>query len=299
MSTGVAKTTIKTFFEKDTVQDKFNEILGEKAKGFISSVIQVTSQSKYLSKADPLSVYSSAMMAATLDLPINQNLGFAWIIPFNESYKDDNNNWKKRQVAQFQMGWRGFVQLAQRTGQYESINVIEVYENQFKSFNYLTEEIDADFSIVGSGPIVGYCCYFKLLNGFKKMCYWTKDEVKQHGLKYSKSFNNGPWKDHFDAMAKKTVLKNTLSKWGILSIEMQRAQIADQSVIKDAETMDVNYPDNETEDQIAKEIPDEKLFKQIVAGIESETFTIEQALDTYELTDEEIEKLEVVKPKSK
>ena len=189
-------------------------------------------------------------MAATLDLPINQNLGFAWIVPYGNA-------------AQFQMGWKGYVQLANRTGQYKAINVTEVYENQFTSFNRLTEELDADFSIVGSGSVVGYVAYFKLLNGFEKTVFWTTEEVKQHGAKFSKTFNqaNGVWKTNFDAMAKKTVLKNTLAKWGILSIEMQNAVIADSAIINDVETLDVEYVDGgEAKPEISKPLFTESDF---------------------------------------
>jgi len=229
--------TIKSFFEKDSVKNRFKEMLGKRSNQFISSIIQITANNSYLSKADPISVYNSAMMAATLDLPINQNLGFAWVVP----YKNKSGVFE----AQFQIGWRGIVQLALRTGQYKAINVIDVYENQFKSFNYLTEELDADFSVQGTGKIVGYACYLEMISGFQKTTYWTVEQAQSHGRKYSKTFNNGPWKTDFDAMAKKTVLKNTISKWGILSIEMQTAIKVDQAILKDDEGNEVEYVDHE------------------------------------------------------
>ena len=224
--------TIKGFFEQTAVKNRFTEMLGKRSNQFISSVLQITANNSILKNADPLSVYNAALMAATLDLPINQNLGFAWIVPYGKQ-------------AQFQMGFKGYVQLAQRTGQYTSINVIEVHENQFVSFNTLTEEFNADFSVEGNGKIVGYAAYFKLVNGFEKTCYWTTEKVMAHGKRYSKTYTNGPWKTDFDAMAKKTVLKSTLSKWGILSIEMQQALKVDQSVIKDEAGDEVQYVDHE------------------------------------------------------
>jgi len=202
--------------------------------------LQIVNSNKLLMSASPESIYNACTMAAVLDLPINQSLGYAYIVPYKNQ-------------AQFQMGWKGFVQLAQRTGQYLRINVVEVYDNQFKSFNTLTEELDADFSLDGVGEIVGYCCYFKLLNGFEKIVYWSKLKVNNHAHKYSQAYKsaNGmtPWKDadQFHEMAKKTVLKNTLAKWGILSIEMQKATITDQAVINDVDKLDVNYIDNELE----------------------------------------------------
>ena len=229
--------TTKQFFAQDGVKKKFEELLGKRAAQFTTSVLQVVSANKLLQTASPESIYNSAAMAATLDLPINQNLGFAWIVPYKGN-------------AQFQMGWKGFVQLAQRTGQYHRINVTEVYENQFKSYNQLTEELDADFGLDGVGDIVGYVAYFKTITGFEKTVYWSKLKVNAHAMKYSQAYKsaNGltPWKDadQFHEMAKKTVLKNTLSKWGILSIELQQAAITDQSVIKDTNTLDVVYVDN-------------------------------------------------------
>jgi recombination protein RecT len=189
---------------------------------------------KLLQNASKESIYTAAMTAAVLDLPIQNNLGYAWIVPYNKE-------------AQFQIGWKGLVQLAQRSGQYKSIGVLEVYENQFESFNALTEELKGNFDLAPDGKVVGYAAYFKLVNGFEKTTYWSLSQVTAHGLKYSKSFKFGPWKDNFDAMAKKTVLKSLLSKWGPMSVDvqMQIAMKADQAVVTDVtnETVDVEYVD--------------------------------------------------------
>lgn len=241
---------VKDFFLRDDVKKKFQELLGQKSVGFITSVMQVVNNNKLLQSASPASIYNAAAMAATLDLPINQNLGFAWIVPYGNQ-------------AQFQVGWKGIIQLANRTGQYKAINVVEVYENQFKSYNRLTEELDADFTQEGSGNIIGYVAYFKLLNGFEKTSFWTIEEVKKHAQQFSKTYkqSNGVWATSFNAMAKKTVLKNTLSKWGILSIEMQNAVIADQAIINDVETLDVDYIDSgEAKPELAKPLFTESDF---------------------------------------
>jgi recombination protein RecT len=228
--------TAISLFKANSVQERFNKLLGAKSQGFISSVLQTVQSSSLLQRADPLTVLNAAATAAALDLPINQSLGFAWIVPYKGQ-------------AQFQIGWRGFVQLALRTGQYKSLNVTEVYASQFVSFNRLTEELDADFSKDGTGAVVGYVAYFKLLNGFEKMEYWSRDRVVVHAKKYSKSYSSAGsvWADPstFDAMAKKTVLKSTLSKWGIMSIEMSTAVIADQSVVTDEGSY--SYVDNKEE----------------------------------------------------
>lgn len=260
---GTQVSTIKSFFQKDSVSKRFEEILGKKASSFIASVVQVTSNNKLLIKADPLTIYNAALIAATLDLPINQNLGFAWIVPYKGS-------------AQFQMGYKGYIQLAQRTGQYKSINVIEVYENQFKSFNALTEELVADFGVFGQGEIVGYAAYFELLNGFRKTVYWPSEKVLSHAKRYSESFKSSfsPWndKDQKHAMAKKTVLKNMLSTWGILSVEMNTAIKADTSVVKNADTQEFLYNDvpeeeihqyEDVTDQLTKE---EERMQKLITG---------------------------------
>lgn len=279
--------TTKDYFNKDGVKAKFAELLGQRATGFITSVIQVVNSNSSLKSATPESVYNSAAMAATLDLPINNNLGFAWIVPYNESFKDAKGNWQKRQVAQFQMGWKGFVQLAQRTGQYKRINVVEVYENQFVSYNSLSEDLDADFILEGVGKVVGYVAYFQLLNGFEKLSYWSVEKVKQHGVKFSKTYSQkgGVWETNFDSMAKKTVLKNTLAKWGMLSIEMQKAVVADQAVINDVDTMDVDYADAVSEHlQIEKP----KISNTDLDKLKAESYTLEQVQTTYDLTETQI-----------
>lgn len=279
--------TTKQFFDSESVKNKFQELLGNKAPGFISSVLQTATQNKLLAKADPVSIYTAAMMGATLDLPINQNLGFAWIVPYKGQ-------------AQFQMGWRGFVQLAQRTGQYKSINVVEVHENQFESFNALTEEFKADFTIEGDGNIVGYCAYFQLLNGFEKTVYWTRKQAEDHGKRYSKAFNSGPWKTDFDAMAKKTVLKNMLSKWGILSIEMQKAVQVDQGVIvetEDGDFQEIEYVDNPKEESEELAEVDEETFEQMKEGIRLGTVKVDQICENYDITDEQKEELLTIQNK--
>lgn len=225
--------SISKVLAQDSVQKRFSEMLGKKAPGFISSILQVVNGNNLLQKAEPATILNAAATAASLDLPINPNLGFAYIVPYKGK-------------AQFQMGWKAYVQLALRTGQYQAINVVEVYENQFRSFNAMTEFLECDFSIEGSGKVVGYAAYFRLSNGFEKTTFWSKEKVLDHAKKYSQSFGKSfsPWSDEslFDSMAKKTVLKNTLSKWGIMSIEMERGILADQSVqIAEGE---FQYPDN-------------------------------------------------------
>lgn len=234
--------SIKAFFSSDNVKAKFAELLGKKAPGFITSVLQVVNSNTLLQKADHGSIYNAAAMAATLDLPVVSGLGFAWIVPYSGR-------------AQFQIGWRGFVQLAQRTAQYEHINVLPVRQSQFKKWHPLDEVLDADFDLEDDSDVVGYVAKFTLLSGFKKTVYWKKEKVQAHAKRYSKSYSSGPWVTHFDDMAMKTVLKNTLSKWGPMSIELQRAMEADQAVIEDLDTDQFSYVDNNTEEPAPQESP--------------------------------------------
>lgn len=206
---------LKGLLNTDTMKQKFDNVLQDKAAGFTTSLLNLVSNDKNLSKCEPMSVATSAMVAATLDLPIDRNLGYAWIIPYGNK-------------ATFQLGYKGYIQLAQRSGQYLSLNVIEVYEGELKSWNRLTEEFEFDSSARTSNAVIGYVGHFKLVNGFEKTVYWTKQEIEAHRQRFSKSGNI--WKSDFDAMAKKTVLRNMLSKWGVLSIEMQTATSKDGTV---------------------------------------------------------------------
>lgn len=219
--------SVKSLLSKINYKQRFEEILGNNAAGFISSVINTVQSDTNLEKVDPNTVISSAVVAATLDLPVDKNLGFAYIVPYGGK-------------AQFQMGYRGYIQLAIRTGQYKTMNVSDVYEDELESYNPITEEIRFsnmdNWNQRDSGEnskIVGYYFSFELLNGFRKSLYMSKKQIETHAKKYSKSFSNsnGRWKQDFDAMAKKTVIRLCLPKWGIMSVEMKNAMQADQAVI--------------------------------------------------------------------
>jgi recombination protein RecT len=227
-----AKKSLTQLLDSQDVKGRFESILKSKAPGFISSILNTVNSSEELKKVstnNPMSIIRSTAVAAALDLPIDKNLGFAWIVPYREE-------------AQFQLGYKGYIQLALRTGQYRKINAVPVCENQFKSWNALTETLEADFGVDGEGEIVGFAVYFELINGFTKLTYWTKKQLLEHGKKYSKTFNSNysPWKSNTDAMCLKTAIKLTIAKWGILSIEMQTAIKADQAVIKADDLNDNN-----------------------------------------------------------
>lgn len=222
--------TTKQFFQREDVKSKFSELLGTRTNQFMTSLLSIVNNNNYLKNASPESIYTSAMMAAALDLPINPNLGFAYIIPYGNQ-------------AQFQVSYRGLIQLCLRSGQFKTISVTPVYEGQLIENNPLTG-YKFDFNVKTSDKVIGYCSYFSLINGFEKSLYMTVDEITAHGKKYSKTFGSGVWKTDYNAMAQKTCLKLLLSKYAPMSIEMQKAIIADQAVIKNVEDMEVEYVDN-------------------------------------------------------
>jgi recombination protein RecT len=184
----------------------------------MASVLSVVNNNELLKKAEPMSIIQSAMIAASLDLPVDPNLGYSYIVPY-------------KGAASFQIGWKGLVQLALRSGQYKNINVIEIYEGELVKFNRLTEELELDFSAKKSDAVEGYAAYFELANGFKKTIYWPKSKVEAHRKKFSKS--DYVWKENYTAMAEKTLIKALLSKWGILSIELQKAYTEDEHEIRE------------------------------------------------------------------
>lgn len=246
---------VKEFFARNEVQAKFKELLGKRASAFCTSVLQIVASNDLLRNADPNSIYQSAAVAATLDLPLNNNLGFAYIVP----YKTRQHDGTYKTVAQFQMGYKGFIQLALRTGQFKSISSAPIYEGQLVSENPL-EGFQFDFKKKLSDKVIGYAAKFKLLNGFEAVWYMTTEQVQKHGSKYSKTYKNGLWQTDFDGMAQKTVTKLLLSKFAPLSVEMQKAIITDQGVIKNSDTDEVLYIDNEDQEPINKEFERAKLM---------------------------------------
>ena len=245
----VGQATLKSMINDERTKNKFKEMLGNKAAGFLTSLMNTTNGNAQLQQADPNSILKAGAIAATLDLPIDPNLGFAYIVPYKKKYKDEIGNWHEKNEAQFQMGYKGFVQLAIRTGQYKRINVAELYEGQFENYDPITDELKYNLDNRLSDKITHYVAYFQTINGFEKYNIMSKEEVEQHGIKFSKTFKKekSTWQTDFNAMAKKTVLKLLLSKFGILSIEMQTALKTDQAVIKDVnkDSVEVEYVDNE------------------------------------------------------
>lgn len=224
--------SVKSLLRREDYQNRFKEILGARAAQFTASVVNI-SRDQNIAACDPNSVIAAAIVAATLDLPVDRNLGFAWIVPF-------------KQQATFQIGHKGLIQLALRTGQYARMNARAINKEAFGGYDDVGEPRILWDKIDESKPVVGYAFAWKLVSGFAKTCYWPKERIEAHARQYSQSYRGGynsPWKTHFDQMAIKTVIKNELSDWGILSIELQKAMHHDQGAQTDIES-EVVYVDN-------------------------------------------------------
>lgn len=250
---------VKQLISEDGVKTRFGEVLGKKAPQFLASITNVVSGSPQLKKCSANSIMSAAFVAATYDLPIDSNLGFSAIVPYNESvWNPQTKSYDKVPRAQFQMMYKGFIQLAIRSGYYEKMNYAVVYEDELRKYNPITGEIEfvTDFSQCtqrdagDESKVAGYYAWFRLKTGFSQELFMSKSVVDNHAKKYSQSYrydiNKGKksskWTTDFEAMALKTVIKLLLSKWGILSVDMQRAIQDDQKTFDEDGNGD--YGDN-------------------------------------------------------
>ncbi|MFJ1411730.1 recombinase RecT [Capnocytophaga canimorsus] len=226
MSTQVIKQqTIANFLNKS--DEYLAKTLGKKKSEFVSNLIALSEADKSLQKCNPADLMKCAMNATALNLPLNKNLGYAYVIAYNQRDKETGVTEMK---PQFQMGYKGFIQLAIRSGQYKTINTCEVREGEIRrnKFTGHTEFLGEN----PYGEIIGYLAYIELNNGFQQSLYMSVEQVQAHAKKYSQNYakwNNGLWKDEFDLMAKKTVLKLLLNRFGVLSVEMQNAILTDQA----------------------------------------------------------------------
>ena len=246
------------------VKKRFEDMLGESSASFISTILTIVNNNSRLRECSAGTILSAASTAAALKLPITPSLGFAHIIPYRV---------KNGYQAAFQIGWKGLVQLAMRSNQYRRLHAGKVCEGQIKEIDFITGDPIRGEKI--SDKVVGYAAYFELINGFNKTLYMTIEDLKDHAKKYSQSYaydvKNGTktsvWSNNFDAMAKKTVLKLLLSKYGIMNVDsnstdMARALAADQSVIRKDGTY--HYIDNDRKSDI-----DSIAFVDETIGIDS------------------------------
>lgn len=211
---------MNAMLDGEKMRSRFDELLGKRAPQFISSVVSLVNADKNMQQAfyeAPMTIIQAALKAATFDLPVDQNLGYAYIVPFKN---------KGVMTASFILGWKGMHQLALRTGAYKTINVVDIREGELKSYNRLTEEVDIDFEEDEDKrealPVIGYVGYYKLVNGAEKTIYMTVKQIENHEKKNRKGDYMGKgWRDDWDAMARKTVYRRLIGKWGVMSIDYQ------------------------------------------------------------------------------
>lgn len=256
---------LNSILDSDGYRKRFDELLGARAPQFVSSIVSLVNGDANLKRAfieSPVTVVQSALKAATFDLPIDPNLGYAYIVPFN-NIRDG----EKRMEATFIMGYKGMNQLALRTGVYKTINVIDVREGELRKYDRLTEEIELEFiedeDERENKPIVGWCGYFKLINGTEKKIYMTRKQIESHEKKNRKGQYMGKgWRDDFDAMAAKTVFRKLIGKWGLMSIDYQKA---DKATIAAAEAISSGqFDDEDTRNNIV--LSDEEYSVDSVTG---------------------------------
>ena len=229
-----------------------NNTLGDskRASKFIASISSAVATNQQLQKCDAGSILSGALLGEALNLSPSPQLGQYYLVPYEKKEKV-NGQWVTVETnAQFQLGYKGYIQLAIRSGQYQDIDVIEIHEGEYLGRDKLTGkqkfEFIEDESERENKPIIGYLAYFEYLNGFKKNLFWTKEKMEKHAKEYSQAYASDLknktqysfWSKDFDNMAFKTMLRQLISKWGVMSIEMQEALVKDMAVIKEDGTYD-------------------------------------------------------------
>ena len=245
---------LQAMLDSENYRNRFQDLLGKRMPSFMGSIVSMVNEDPNLKEAffnAPVTVIQSALKAAAYNLPIDKSLGFAYVVPFFNSKTG-------KKEAQFILGYRGMIQLANRTGAYEKLNVVDVREGELKKFDRLTEDVEVEWIQDEEQreklPVIGYLGYFRLINGFEKKIYMSVGAINAHERKFRKGKGQRPaiWNDNYDAMACKTVLRRLISKWGLMSIDYQKAdaqtvQIAqdiasgkvDDELTVEAETVDV------------------------------------------------------------
>lgn len=230
---------LTAYLTKDAVKDQINKVVGGKdGQRFISAIISATNTNTALQECTNQSILSGALLGESLKLSPSPQLGHYYLVPFNDK--------EKGKVAQFQLGYKGYIQLAIRSGQYKKLNVMAIKEGELEYFDPLNEDIKINLMVENWDareelPTIGYYAFFELVNGFRKAIYWSKAQMEAHALKYSQGYKKDKekgwsytfWSKDFDGMAYKTMLRQLISRWGIMSIEMLGAYEADMAVINE------------------------------------------------------------------
>lgn len=235
---------ITAYLTQDAVKNQINQVIsGKNGTRFISSVVSAVNNNPALQECTNQSILSAALLGESLNLSPSPQLGQYYMVPFNDK--------NKGKVAQFQLGYKGYIQLAIRSGQYKKLNVLGIKEGELIRFDPLNEEIVVklieDEEAREQAPTIGYYAMFEYTNGFRKAMYWSRRKMEAHALKYSKGYQAKKgytfWEKDFDGMAYKTMLRQLISKWGVMSIDMVSAMDADMAVINEDGTKD--YVDND------------------------------------------------------
>ena len=239
------KMGMTAYLTQDAVKNQINNVIGGKnGTRFITSIVSAVNANEQLQQCTNQSILSAALLGESLNLSPSPMLGYYYMVPFNDK--------NKGKVAQFQIGYKGLIQLAIRSGQYKKINVMSIKKGELEYFDPLNEEIKVKLMVDNwdareKAETIGYYAMFELVNGFKKAIYWSKEQMEAHAMQYSQGYRAKKgytfWEKDFDAMAHKTLLRQILSKWGIMSTELQTAVEADEAVIE--EDGSKTYVDNE------------------------------------------------------
>lgn len=243
-SRGNQRLGILAYLTADAVKNQINQVVGGKdGQRFISAIVSAVNTNPALQECTNQSILSGALLGESLKLSPSPQLGQYYLVPFNDK--------NKGKVAQFQLGYKGYIQLAIRSGQYKKLNVLAIKEGELIRFDPLNEEIEVrlieDEEEREQANTIGYYAMFEYTNGFRKAIYWSKRKMEAHALKYSKGYQAKKghtfWEKDFDGMAYKTMLRQLISKWGIMSIDMASAIDSDMAVINEDGTKD--YVDND------------------------------------------------------
>lgn len=277
---------LKHIIERDDVKERFQRMMGQNATSFLLSMLNTVQNNWQLQKCDPNSVLMAGAVAATLDLPVDPTFGMAYIIPYGTK-------------AQFQIGYKGLIELGHRSQQYHGLNVEDVREGEFKGIDRMTGRMNFDWIQDNDErneiPVIGYVSYFELINGFSKSLFMTNKQINEHAKKYSKSINkpDSAWNTNFPGMAKKTVLKLNLDKWSPKSVQMRKAIKADQAVVHDWDGNLLTYDDNpgSSKPVDVEQLNAERQRNSAINHIKNST-TVEQLETVYEhIPDDEVRNL--------
>lgn len=253
------KVGLTAYLTQDAVKDQINKVVGGKdGQRFMAAIISAVNTNPALQECTNPSILSGALLGESLKLSPSPQLGHYYLVPFNDK--------NKGKVAQFQLGYKGYIQLAIRSGQYKKLNVLAIKEGELEYFDPLNEDIKINLMVDKwdereEAETIGYYAMFELTNGFRKAIYWSKKQMESHAMKYSQGYRAKKgytfWEKNFDGMAYKTMLRQLISKWGIMSIELQSALENDMTFTDESGSVNYVEADSEVIDYETVEQPEE------------------------------------------